>query len=234
MIKCIIFDAYGTLISTGSGSVDAVRKILKDKNINISPEEFYSKWKVLHRKHIDEITLFVNEKSIFEKDLKVLYDFYSIDGDYRKDVRYMLDSLENRQAYPETVDVLNVLSKAFYLCIGSTTDSKPLLNDLKRNNINVDAVFTSEFLGVYKPKKDFYLEILNKTGYKEDEVLFVGDSLLDDVYGPQLVNIKTCWINRKNTSPDDKRCPDYIISNLEELLYVPILKEIIDSKKEKG
>lgn len=30
MIKYILFDAYGTLISTGSGSIDAARKILSD------------------------------------------------------------------------------------------------------------------------------------------------------------------------------------------------------------
>ena len=228
MIKCIIFDAYGTLLSTGNGSVDAVREILKGKNISIAPEEFYRKWKELHRKHIDELISFINEKTIFEKDLKALYDFYNIDGDYRKDVRYMLDSLENRQAYPEVNKVLNLLSKAFYICIGSTTDSKPLLNDLKKNNINVNAVFTSESVGIYKPKKEFYLEILNKTGYNESEVLFVGDSLIDDNYGPQQLNIKTCWVNRKDASYDDKIRPDYIINSLEELLSIPIIKKIID------
>lgn len=227
MIKCIIFDAYGTLLSTGNGSVNAVSKILKGKNISIAPEEFYGKWKEFHRKHIDGLVSFVNEKTIFEKDLKALYEFYNIDGDYRNDVGYMLDSLENRQAYPEAVNVLNVLSKAFYLCIGSTTDSKPLLNDLKRNSINVDTVFTSESLELYKPKKDFYLEILNKTGYKENEVLFVGDSLIDDIYGPQQLDIKACWVNRKNVSYDKIR-PDYIIKSLEELLTISIINEVID------
>ncbi len=231
MIKCIIFDAYGTLISTGNGSVDAVRKILKDKSIDISPKEFYDKWKSFHRLHIDGLTSFINEKTIFENDLKELYDFYDINGDYKKDVVHMLDSLKNRRAYPETVDVLNALSKVFYICIGSTTDSEPLFNNLKKNGIKADAVFTSESLKVYKPQKNFYLEILNKTGYKENEVLFVGDSLIDDIYGPQQINIITCLVKRKRVADYDKIHPDYTINSLDEILSIPPVKEAIKNSK---
>lgn len=33
MIKCIVFDVYGTLISTGTGSVDATKKFLMTKKL---------------------------------------------------------------------------------------------------------------------------------------------------------------------------------------------------------
>lgn len=231
MIKCIIFDAYGTLISTGNGSIDAVKQILLNKELHISPEEFYKKWKELHRNHIDGLTSFINEKSVFEKDLKALYAFYDINGDYKKDVIYMINSLKNRSAYPETNNVLNILSKLFYICIGSTTDTEPLLNNLKKNNIKIDAVFTSEFLKIYKPQKNFYLEILNKTGFKPSEVLFVGDSLIDDIYGPQQINIMTCLVKRKSILYDNKIHPDYTINNLEEIFFIPPVQEIIKQKK---
>ena len=42
MIKAIVFDAYGTLISTGNGSVEASERILANNNRgNIDPKEFY-------------------------------------------------------------------------------------------------------------------------------------------------------------------------------------------------
>ncbi len=44
-MKLIIFDAYGTLISTGTGSVDAVKKILELQDKDINPQEFYKEWK---------------------------------------------------------------------------------------------------------------------------------------------------------------------------------------------
>lgn len=40
-MKRIIFDAYGTLVSAGTGSLDAVKKILKLQKKDIHPEQFY-------------------------------------------------------------------------------------------------------------------------------------------------------------------------------------------------
>ena len=51
----IIFDEYGTLISTGSGSFDATRKILSLQNEkHIYENKFYAKWKEYHRLHMIE------------------------------------------------------------------------------------------------------------------------------------------------------------------------------------
>lgn len=55
------------------------------------------------------------------------------------------------------------------------------------------------------------------------EVLFVGDSLIDDVLGPQKLGIKTCWLNRKNLKIDHEIRPDFIVNNLNELLSLPII-----------
>ena len=50
MLKAIIFDAYGTLISTGNNSVKAAERILLlNKRPDISPAEVYGRWKKLHR-----------------------------------------------------------------------------------------------------------------------------------------------------------------------------------------
>ena len=59
----IIFDVYGTLISTGTGSLDAVKKILALQEEDIKPEEFYREWKQQHRINMDNANtkVFVNE-----------------------------------------------------------------------------------------------------------------------------------------------------------------------------
>ncbi|MCM1115076.1 MAG: HAD family hydrolase [Clostridium sp.] len=222
MIKYIFFDVYGTLISTETGSVDAARKILRGKNCGITAEAFYSKWKVLHRAYIDNLESFCSEEEIFESDLKALYEIYSIEGDYKQDVAFMLETLGKRKAFDDAKDVVNTLSKAFVLCIASTTDSAPLLSNLKNNDINIKHIFTSESMQVYKPRREFYIKILNALNAEPSEVLFVGDSLIDDVAGPQKLGIKTCWINRKNADSNDIK-PDYIITGLTELLSLPIL-----------
>ena len=139
----------------------------------------------------------MKEEEIFRWDLCRLYKEYGLEGDPFLDVRVMLDTLGRRSAFPETREVVERLSQEYLVAIGSTTDTEPLLRDLKKNGLEMNHVFTSESLRVYKPQEAFYQKILDRLQVKADEALFVGDSLLDDVWGPQRVGIRACWVNRK-------------------------------------
>ena len=217
MLKAIIFDAYGTLFDTGTGSVDAAAEILAKCGRNdIAPKGFYARWKQLHRIHIDELTDFVCEEEIFHRDLRKLYSEYAIDSDADMDVEIMLSRQGTRMPYPETKAVIESLSGRYMLFTGSTTDTAPLLKDIRRAGLRFEQVFTSQSLKVYKPIPDFYKKILRQTGLEAGEVLFVGDSLVDDVKGPHTVGIKACWVNRKNGTTGEEK-PEFTISDLSEL-----------------
>lgn len=202
MKKAIIFDVYGTLVSTGTGSVDATRKILEKHRINLDAKEVYSNWKRFHRKNLDEVNssdIFKTEEKIFEEDLKMVYEMYNINENYVEDVKIMLDTLGKRKAFEETKEVLEILSKEYKIYIGSTTDTEPLIQDLVSNNINIfDGIYTSESLQEYKPKKEFYTKILEQISLNADEVVFVGDSLNDDILGPQNIGIYSVLVDRKD------------------------------------
>lgn len=213
MIKAVVFDAYGTLISTGTGSLDATKKILDLYDSPISAKAFYGDWKKYHRAHIDGLSRFVPEETIFRWDLEKLYAQYSLPGNAAKDVRIMLDTLGNRAAFPESREVVERLKPSVTVCIGSTTDTEPLMRDLARSGITVDHVFTSEDLQVYKPQKAFYERILAALSLQPEEVLFVGDSLTADVHGPRQVGMKTCWANRKGQETPTPP-PDYTVVDL--------------------
>ena len=50
------------------------------------------------------------------------------------------------------------------------------------------------------------------------EVLFVGDSLIDDVYGPQQLEIKTVLINRKDKCINETGIrPDFVVNSLVKI-----------------
>lgn len=213
MIKAVVFDAYGTLISTGTGSLDAAQRILDLHGSTVSAKAFYADWKKYHRKHIDGLTDFVPEETIFRWDLEKLYEQYGLPGNAAEDVKIMLDTLGNRIAFPESKGVIEGLKGRVTVCIGSTTDTEPLTRDLARSGITVDRVFTSEDLRAYKPQAVFYEKILAALSLQPEEVLFVGDSLTDDVYGPGQVGMKTCWVNRKG-QPLPVPPPDYAVADL--------------------
>ena len=68
MKKAIIFDVYGTLISTGNGSVTAAGEILKKINVDMDAKVFYKKWKEFHKQQMNEMTEFVTEEVVFIGD----------------------------------------------------------------------------------------------------------------------------------------------------------------------
>lgn len=219
MIKAVVFDAYGTLISTGTGSIEAAQKILDLHGSSISAKAFYADWKQYHREHMDYLTQFVTEETIFRWDLEKLYVQYDLPGKAAEDVGIMLNTLGNRMAFPESKEVVERLKRSVTVCIGSTTDTEPLMRDLARSGVTVDRVFTSEGLRVYKPQKAFYEKILAVLSLHPEEVLFVGDSLTDDVYGPRQVGMKTCWVNRKG-QPSPIPPPDYTVPDLNGVLAI--------------
>ncbi len=219
MIKAVVFDGYGTLFDTGTGSVDAVRDILLlNGQPELSPESFYSEWKVLHQFHMDHLPEFRTEREIYALDLEELYRRYGFSRDPRSDVQVMLRIQGKRRIFPEVPKALKSLESRFLLAVGSTTDTAPLLEDLQRGKLSFapSRIFTSESLQVYKPKRAFYEAILESLRVAPGETLFVGDSLVNDVQGPQSVGMRTCWINRKGKATGDIH-PDYQLETLEGL-----------------
>ena len=90
---------------------------------------------------------------------------------------------------------------------------------MQKNRITVDKIYTSENLRCYKPSAQFYNAIVNENGLLYNEVLFVGDSLTDDVLGPKNVKIKTCWLNREGKQRTEIT-PNYEIRSLTELTRI--------------
>ena len=220
--KLLIFDAYGTLISTGDGSIKAAEKILLlSPDMTMNAAEFYSQWKNLHRRHIHESieSGFVTEQEIFARDLAELYVKYDICRSAEEDVKIMLTSLYGRKLSDETAAVISALRKTYRVVIGSTTDTEPLLENLDSTGLEVDAVYTSESLRAYKPAPEFYRSILKSENCTPEEAVFIGDSLTDDVLGPKLCGVTTVHIDRKSKSESGEEA-DYRFTDLDGLLTI--------------
>ena len=219
MIKNIIFDAYGTLISTGDGSVKATKTIFHRHAPLLDAKDIYREWKQYHRYHIDTLGEFVTEKDIFIRDLAKLYDKYHISSCAAVDVEPMIASQYGRDLFSDTHDAIDDLKLSYHIAIGSTTDTEPLIYNLNRARLRINHVFTSESLRVYKPQKEFYLTILDIMEWEVDDTLFVGDSLTDDVLGPKQVGMRAVFLDRcgKYSQRAVSPLPDAIIQNLAQL-----------------
>jgi|GEM_PF-1064241 len=154
-------------------------------------------------------------------------DFF---GGIPKEKRYsFLKSVKYSPSAEESIKELKKLAKMFIAsnqvkCIFEKETEK--LGVLKLT----DGVFMSAYMQKAKPNKDFFEEMLAKTGFSSKECIFVDDAKRNLIPAKEL-GFNVVWMNRKT---EDKRNEfdfkaDYEINELSEL--VPIIKKLNNSNK---
>ncbi len=197
----MFLDAYGTILDTGDGSVSAAARILEKAGSTLDPARFYAEWKRIHREHISALECFANEEAIFRLDLACLYREHRLAGDAAADAGIMLETLTRRSAFPDAPAAIRELRLRGKVFIASNTDTAPLMENLGRSGIQVDGVLTSESLQAYKPRREFFLRMLDAAGAAAEDAVYAGDSWEDDVAGAAGAGIRAVWINRKRAAP---------------------------------
>ena len=216
-MKAIIFDAFGTLFRvTSGGSAKTIIKNIADYGIIVDEKAFLEEWKSYYKTHTSNDCEFMTERNIFIARIQMFYDRYHINRSAENDADSLLSEAFRREAYPEIKTVLNELMKEYQVFIGSNTDNDVLESVMAKNDIAVQKVYTSENLKCYKPSAQFYTKILIDNALSVKDVLFVGDSITDDIMGPKAIGMKTIWIDRNRIGGDFGQ--DHTIADLNELL----------------
>ena len=216
-MRAIIFDAFGTLFKvTSGGSAKTIMKNITDCGIVLDEKAFLEEWKSYYKKHTSDDYNFMTERDIFISRIQMFYDRYHVKRNAENDADSLLATAFAREAYPETKDILHDLMENYLVFIGSNTDNDVLECVMQNNNVTVHKVYTSENLKCYKPSGHFFTQILDDSALSANEVLFVGDSVTDDIMGPKAIGIKTVWIDRDGVGGNFGQ--DYTITNLNELI----------------
>lgn len=197
MIKAIIFDAFGTLFKVKSGG--SARRIIS--NIAafgnyVDEQAFIKEWKEYYKIQTSTDMDFKTERDIFISRICMFYNRYNVERNAEIDADFLLANSYEREVYEEVPTALKMLKNKYKIFIGSNTDNDVLEAVMKKNNITVDKIYTSENLKCYKPNPEFYHMILRDNELSPNEVIFIGDSIDDDILGPQYVGIKTILIDR--------------------------------------
>ena len=220
MIRHCIFDCFGTLLDTGSGSVDAAREILSNVGSDADPAVFYADWKAVKKRMMRTLP-FEPEKALFVRSLSETFARFGIDADGPREAEPMIRSLFGpRRAFPDVKAALAMLEDRGIDCaVGSTTDTDALYCCLRQNGLRFSRICTSEDVRVYKPDPRFYETLLRWNGWDAADCLFVGDSYEDDVQGPKAAGMRAVLLDRKGVfrQPETGVRPDAVIRSLTEL-----------------
>ena len=202
-MKAIIFDAFGTLFKvTDGGSARTIRNYIVETGAVVDEAAFREEWKAYYKRHTSGEEEFRTEREIFIARIQMFYDRYGMSRSAEEDADTLLAGAFEREVYPEVKTVLAGLMERYQVFIGSNTDNDVLESVMQKNGVRVHKVYTSEDLRCYKPNLKFFERILKDNGLTAEEVLFVGDSITDDVLGPKAVGMKTVWVDRKGIGGD--------------------------------
>ena len=218
-MKAIIFDAFGTLFKvTDGGSAGTIRQFITGTGAVVDEATFREEWKAYYKQHTSGEGEFRKERDIFIARIQMFYDRYGVERSAEADADALLAGAFEREAYPEVKEVLTDLMERYRVFIGSNTDNDVLESVMRKNDIKVHKVYTSEDLRCYKPNPKFFEQILKEHDLAAEEVLFVGDSVTDDVLGPKAVGIKTVRVDRNGVGRDVGQ--DGTVMDLTELWEV--------------
>lgn len=216
MITTIIFDAFGTLFKVGEGgsAKKIIHNIAADNKV-VDYEMFVDEWKEYYKRYTTSETEFMTERDIFVSRIKMFYDRFGVSRSAEEDTDALLDAAFEREVFGEAKEVIEELRKDYSVLIGSNIDNDVLEAVMNKNGIIVDKVYTSENLKCYKPNPMFFNKILDKNRLSSQEVLFVGDSVSDDILGPKALGIKTVLVDRMRKNDDFGQ--DYTLDDLRKL-----------------
>ncbi|WP_407543177.1 HAD family hydrolase (plasmid) [Deinococcus radiomollis] len=79
-----------------------------------------------------------------------------------------------------------------------------------------DAVIISKAVGVTKPHRDIYTLALDALDVSAHETLFVGDSPVNDVAGPQAAGLRAAYLPTGHTLPENV-LPDFTLTDLRDV-----------------
>jgi putative hydrolase of the HAD superfamily len=118
------------------------------------------------------------------------------------------------ELFPDTLPVLRALRTTYTIGLFSNGNSYPDRSGLEDL---FDVVLFSQDLGVAKPDPAAYLLAAQKVNRPPSAIAMIGDSLPNDVVGPQRAGWTGIWLNRDGLPCPAGHAPDGEVSTLHEL-----------------
>lgn len=224
--RALTFDCYGTLIDWEAGILGALKP-----------------WTHSHGLILDDARLleeFGRAESRIERDnpsvpytdiLRHVHHALSRSFGLPEDMHeaaHFAGSVGDWPPFPDTIEVLRELQKAFKLVVVSNTDHTSFARTRQRLGIAFDAVVIAEEVGAYKPDHRMFLrafEVVAELGIDRSQILHVAQSLYHDHVPAKELGLTTVWVDRYRgshrtgaTVPASGQVrPDYTVTTLREL-----------------
>ena len=195
-VKAFFVDFYGTVVHEDGEVIKKINKIICDTGKVDNPGEVDSFW------WKDFQTMFMNaygdsfetQRVLEERSLVHTLEHFSSKADAGALSEMMFAHWVKPPIFEDSKEFFDKSPVPIYIV--SNIDTADIIEAISYHDLHPAGVFTSEDAGSYKPRKELFELALQKTGFKGNEVIHIGDSLSSDVKGASEAGIGTLWLNR--------------------------------------
>jgi 2-haloacid dehalogenase len=195
----LTFDCYGTLIDWESGMIEALKPLTSKASRPLRRDE------ILEAHARQESAQQVQTPAKLYRDLlatvyRRLAEEWGVATSWSDCVAYGR-SVRNWPAFADTAPSLQYLKRHYKLAILSNVDNESFSFSNEKLGVDLDAIYTAEDCGSYKPASrnfEYMLAKLKTLGIEKNQVLHTAESLFHDHMPANEHGLVSCWIDRRH------------------------------------
>lgn len=192
------FDCYGTLIDWETGLIEALKPLSGERESDAVLADFAAEESAQQRETPD-----MPYARLLAAVHARLMRRWGLPEDPEADRRFG-NSVPSWPAFDDTAEALAYLKRHYRLVILSNVDHVSFRGSLPRLGVAIDAVYTAEDVGSYKPDPRnfrYLLDRLREQGIEPSRVLHVAQSLYHDHKPANDIGLASAWIDRRHGKP---------------------------------
>jgi HAD superfamily hydrolase (TIGR01549 family) len=135
------------------------------------------------------------------QDYRDVFQHFRPGFDLEKERQARLDAglgeyLNGNDVYPDVRPCLERLRRAGYFVGIAGNQTVRAGRFIRELNLPADLVSTSDDWGVSKPSVEFFHKLVEVSGHRPDEIVYVGDRLDNDIAPAIAAGLSTAWLRR--------------------------------------
>jgi 2-haloalkanoic acid dehalogenase type II len=223
----LTFDCYGTLIDWEGGMTAALAGLVARAGRGLTRDQVLE----AHARHEAAQQRWTPARRYGELLATVyrrLAEEWGVPASWEEALAYGR-SIRDWPAFPDTAEALRYLKRHYRLVILSNVDNASFEHSATTLGVALDAVYTAEDIGSYKPSPrnfEYMLEKLEGLGVARERVLHVAESLFHDHEPAKQLGLASCWIHRRHAEggfgatmrPETMPNVDFRFTSLAELV----------------
>ena len=209
-IRCVAFDAVGTLIYPEPSVSHVYWTIGKQHGSGQTVEQVRSRFNIVFQELSPGIRGDYSTSEREETDRwrhiveRVLFDATDFDSCFDSLYRHFGESRSWR-AFPDVAETLECLARSHVaVLVASNFDARlnPVCDGLPELN-GLQSRVISATIGWHKPSARFYDHVIESAGIPANQILMVGDDFDNDVAAARACGLQAVWLNRAGQASAD-------------------------------